>query len=637
MRAPAALLLGPSHLLFAAVAAAQRTTQVHDSSAADSIRFDQPPIAGPAARVFRFLFSGVPQWIQIAGVVVGVLIALTLAVLGWRYRAQIRAWLASRSRAYKIGLATVAVVTVGTVAAVGAWSYNYMMHVNDFCSSCHVMNTAFNRFARSEHDQLECHSCHRQSIFASARELYYWVLDRPDKIPPHAPVPNVICSECHNVQRPDSSWQRIVATAGHKVHFESDSASLKDVLCVACHARDVHRFAPSDQSCAQSGCHEKTEVRLGRMAGIRELHCVTCHEFALPVDERLPPDSTRRQFAPSRPQCFSCHDMEKLLADRGLDKDPHQAMCGACHNPHEQEAPRSAFDSCGSAGCHASADTLTAFHRGLGEHTLAKCGACHEPHSWNVESTSCLSCHRSILEDPVRVRRSVAPAPGRPAPREPRTGGPFPHDPVDDAPAIPALQQTRLAGRLDDPFSHPRHRSVSCTTCHSTRRTHGEVTVRARDDCQACHHAADARAGKCDACHAAATLSESYATTVPMRVADRALADRVLPFTHPQHASLPCGACHGDDRSQSLKISCTGCHTDHHGPRTSCVSCHAEARRGHGRDSHLGCASCHTEKTAAALPPRRQVCLACHREQERHLPDRECASCHLTTWTPGAQ
>ena len=37
--------------------------------AVDSVRMDQSPLPGGVANIFRFLFSGVPQWIQIGGVV----------------------------------------------------------------------------------------------------------------------------------------------------------------------------------------------------------------------------------------------------------------------------------------------------------------------------------------------------------------------------------------------------------------------------------------------------------------------------------------------------------------------------------------------------------------------------------------
>jgi hypothetical protein len=173
----------------AAAALARQDTAAADTTAAlaaqavhaapDSIRMDTSPLPGGVASVFRFLFSGVPQWVQIAGVVVGVIAAVVLAVVAWRRRAAIGAWLASRPYGYKVALGAGVGTTLLAAGLVGGWSYNYMMHENDFCSSCHVMSSAFGRFQKSEHSKLECHACHQQSIFASAKELYYWVMERP--------------------------------------------------------------------------------------------------------------------------------------------------------------------------------------------------------------------------------------------------------------------------------------------------------------------------------------------------------------------------------------------------------------------------------------------------------------------------
>ncbi len=67
---------------------ASRPPSVH--GAVDSVRMDQSPLPGGVASVFRFLFSGVPQWVQIGGVVLGVIAGIVLAVLAWRHRRRSR-------------------------------------------------------------------------------------------------------------------------------------------------------------------------------------------------------------------------------------------------------------------------------------------------------------------------------------------------------------------------------------------------------------------------------------------------------------------------------------------------------------------------------------------------------------------
>ena len=394
----------------------QASQRIHDSLSADSIRMDTPPLPmGTVARTFRFLFSGVPQWIQIGGVVLGVILAIVIFTFAIRYRVEILGWLGAKSRGYKLALGAGVGGTMLAAGLAGGWTYNYMMHENDFCSSCHVMKTAFGKFQTSEHTKLQCHGCHQQSIFASTKELYYWVMDRPDKIPAHSKVPNKICTDCHITPKTDSVWQRISATTGHQVHLKSDSSALRDVACLTCHATEVHAFKANDLSCGQSGCHENQKIKLGSMANQTSLHCITCHEFARPVSESISVDSTKAQLVPVKTECFSCHEMREKLAKRGLDKDPHKASCGICHNPHKQEKAAGAIKSCATSECHASADTLTAFHRGLGKHGIANCVACHQSHSWKVESTECIGCHKNIFDDRrTRPKRTASLAPSSP-------------------------------------------------------------------------------------------------------------------------------------------------------------------------------------------------------------------------------
>ena len=190
-------------------------TGVHGALSADSVRMDQSPLPGGVANIFRFLFSGVPQWVQIAGIVIGAIVGLTLVTLAWTRRARILDWLGRRSSSYKLALGVGAGTTLLAAGLAGGWTYHYMMQENDFCSSCHVMKSAFGRFQKSEHSKLQCHSCHQQSLIASSKELYYWVMERPDKIPEHSKVPDKICAECHITQKRDSVWQFISATAGH--------------------------------------------------------------------------------------------------------------------------------------------------------------------------------------------------------------------------------------------------------------------------------------------------------------------------------------------------------------------------------------------------------------------------------------
>ena len=576
-----------------------------DAHAAVDSAVVESPLPGGAAAAFRWFFNQ-PQWLQIGGLVVGLVVAIVVLTVAWRRRRELGAWFAARPRAWKLGFVGAATALALLAIGSGAWTWNYMQHDNGFCVSCHVMTPAFTRFQTSEHRKLECHDCHRQSVFASAQELYYWVAERPDKIPPHAPVPTRVCSECHVTDDPDSTWQRIVATAGHRIHLESDSSALDKVECVTCHGQEVHRFVPVDLSCGQSGCHEQVEIRLGKMAGQTTLHCTGCHAFTRTVSEEIPLDSARRDLVPAEPECLGCHAMREQLADFDANLDPHKGTCGACHNPHEQETPEAAFETCATSGCHVRPDTLTPYHRGISEAALAKCGDCHAAHQWTVGEKTCLSCHADVMRDGAAGRGIVRHA---------------------------SLQQ-----RSD--FSHRRHRDVACTQCHSMERTHGELTVRTERDCQSCHHATDARAGTCAACHTTTEIAATRREPQPMRLTVwREPRSRPLPFDHDEHRTLDCTGCHTQALTFAVERTCTSCHAQHHEPTADCTSCHLPPKAAHTRAAHLGCSGsgCHLDQVSPRLTATRSTCLTCHVDLVRHQPGKQCAACHQVAWSPGAR
>lgn len=628
----------------------------------------ESPLPGGIADVLRFFFQ-VPQWLQIAGAVLAVLLGVVLVVLLWRRRRGVRRWIAARPTGLQLGLAAAVALLVLVVAGFGAASWNYMQHDNDFCTGCHVMAPAFRKFTESEHAELSCHDCHRQSIFASARQLYLWVTDRPGEIGPHAPVPTRICAECHIQEDPADTWERISATAGHRVHLESDTAALAEVMCVTCHGQEVHEFVPADATCGQAGCHDPstTRIALGRMTGQTGLHCVTCHEFTAPVaEEGEVPDGPVGLLTPGRGACFSCHEMETLLPAFDAAREPHDARCGACHNPHVQESPEAALLTCTDAGCHARPDTLTSFHRGIPEAVVEDCLSCHQLHEWTAEGEDCGACHADIAGagtawlpgdpppgaarrppgavsrvSPPGAARGFLPAASRGAwpgvPEDGRPVAPRGHPPIgfegggrDPRPeAGPTLAQQR--------FSHGQHASVECTACHTTTgETHGQLTVRGAGDCFSCHHSEQAARTGCGSCHGPRELAgrESIPVRLRLSVWDSERS-RSLPFDHAAHRGLECGTCHTAPPRLAVGKGCAECHDDHHRADSSCMTCHpTPPEDAHTARVHTaGCAGsgCHAQPTFTAMRPTRDFCLACHqgRPGPDHEPGQSCVNCHL--------
>ena len=599
----------------------------------------------PTAQLFRFLFSAVPQWVQIAGIIIGGTVATVGVWHFWKHRRRLWAWFSTRSRVHKAALVGALAVVALLVGGAGLYNYNYVMHNNDFCSSCHIMNNAWNRFQVSAHKELGCHDCHRQSMLASTKELYWWVLERRMAVPAHDKVPTAICSECHQRLETDSARTNVLLTAGHVLHLQSDSSALADVQCTTCHGRDFHTFSPNNATCSQSGCHTGVSVKLGAMSQAGFLHCTSCHEFRTGVVRGATEADAKRGVTPVAVQCGSCHVMAEKIAEWDLAADPHEGTCGMCHNAHKQTEPRDAFQSCATAQCHASADTLTRMHRGLGTHTLNDCSACHQAHSWKVKGTDCLSCHKTIFNDrpPARPRDSTGVSGLRHAPQPVNGGGssgaasPRPAAPPRHAPGTPESAVIRdVSARRDAEIAFgPRH----------ARRAHQRTAPSLRS-----------RTVRDDPALRTVRIV-NVANQQPAQGASRRVTTSDTTFLHSRHRTVACTDCHTSAATHGgIKVTaprdCLACH---HGPTqvATCTNCHVRDSLGtrakavtfsvsarpapvtrsvafpHARHADLECARCHgpdERRTVAA-----ETCNSCH--TGHHRPTRECSACHTTART----
>ncbi len=245
--------------------------------------------------------------------------------------------------------------------------YSYMQHDPDFCHSCHIMEESWERWVTSEHRNIECHSCHEQSLFASAGLLLDFAFGGSERLEEHAVVPDDACEKCHESDNP--RWIQVAATAGHEQHAEE-----QNIACTKCHSVTLHRFEPPGAIC--NICHEEKHTEIGGMAA---MHCIACHQYL--VEEK--------KLLPLRKGCLDCH---QALTEVGVIwpiNAPMQYPCGDCHQPHEQAEP---LVDCLS--CHA----IKGLHL-KGAHDASSCQTCHEAHEWQVaQSETCLTCHPGKTE-----------------------------------------------------------------------------------------------------------------------------------------------------------------------------------------------------------------------------------------------
>lgn len=259
-------------------------------------------------------------------------------------------------------------------------TFDYTQNNPRFCTSCHIMDDAFQRWSKSEHSKESCHACHPADLGANLRQLYVYATNPPDKPRHGAEVENHVCFNCHRVDGDEEAkipaeekWKDVLAESGHTEHVKKQK-----IQCVRCHSTSLHSFSPPEDLC--TSCHKHTKM----VGNSMDAHCTSCHAFTA---------TERKSLLPARSDCLTCHaDMQVHAevfpeAEKKTDS-PMQWECGRCHKPHTQMAL--AYRDC--EGCHADAIAKSDIHKVKAHY---QCMGCHKPHLWKVTTQEpCLVCHK---------------------------------------------------------------------------------------------------------------------------------------------------------------------------------------------------------------------------------------------------
>jgi hypothetical protein len=394
------------------------------------------------------------------------------------------------------------------------------------------------------------------------------------------------CSNCHD--RADRSRQSalcldchkdIAADVRRKGGFHGRLAGIATGQCTACHGEHLGRDADITKLDPSTFSHGATDFPLE--GAHLTVACESCH-------------TPRTAYRKASPVCGTCHRKDDVHQGQ-LDQN-----CGVCHSAiawagarldHDKTSfpLRDAHRQVSCNACHVS---------GKYDGTPTRCVGCHMPDDVHVgvRGNDCASCHTTVEWKTAK----------------------FDH--------AKETQFALLGG----------HATLACGACH----VGGDLKAPLPRDCNGCHRADDAHAGrfgsKCADCHG----NEDW------QHADFDHAARTKFSLLGAHVKLDCHVCHtAVVATQKLPSDCASCHRadDVHGGalKSSCDTCHgADSWKSDIRFDHdlsdfpllglhvvVSCAQCHVSKTFAGSPTQ---CIGCHASSDIHKGGlgRDCASCH---------
>lgn len=253
------------------------------------------------------------------------------------------------------------VLALLVIAIPSIFIYDYTQNNPRFCTTCHLMNEAYDTWEVSAMHDLNCHTCHESSMTESLQHVYDVVFKKPQDVTKPVVIENEMCETCHATN--DPQWLQVVNTAGHQVHFYGNENHAE---CIECHGMSLHVFRPPEDACIE--CHDPEGIH---GSGNLIVDCLSCHDFLVNTDS----------LEPERTDCLECHD-DKALSTISLPVEGHlNSTCTTCHNPHGDVTDVDCEE------CHTVDDGLHAIS------LHSDCASCHVPHETLSVRETCESCH----------------------------------------------------------------------------------------------------------------------------------------------------------------------------------------------------------------------------------------------------
>jgi len=254
------------------------------------------------------------------------------------------------------------VLALIVIAIPSLFIFDYTQNNPKFCTTCHLMNEAYNTWEASAMHDLNCHSCHEATMAQSMQHVYDVLTHNPQDVTKPVEIENDMCETCHASN--DDQWLQVVNTAGHAVHLYNGNAHAE---CIECHGMELHVFRPPHEPCLE--CHEPERVHASETMNA---DCTTCHDFLAEEDD----------LTPVRDDCIECHEEKELLVVSMPAETHLDSTCTSCHDPHGEVTA----EDC--TKCHTDVDE--GLHE-ISAHTV--CTSCHVPHEEVAVRDSCESCH----------------------------------------------------------------------------------------------------------------------------------------------------------------------------------------------------------------------------------------------------